>query len=103
MTQEETETEAKNNILIAQRAFIWSLGIGTALMFVFLISEWDMLLIIGFLYVVIAILFNLIVFLNNIIFLTIHRERRLTLLLNTLLLLLNIPIAILYLSILFNH
>ncbi len=103
MTKEETETEAKNNILIAQRAFIWSLGIGTALMFAFIISEWDMLLIIGFLYVVIAILFNLIVFLNNIIFVTIHRERRLTLLLYTLLLLLNIPIAILYISILFNH
>jgi hypothetical protein len=103
MSDEQTLI-AESNISTAKKAFWWSLGIGTALELAFIITDWETLLFVGFIYLLIAIIFNLIIFLNNIIFICLHREERTPLLLHTLLLLLNIPIAYLYLTILFtNH
>ncbi|MEL1245889.1 hypothetical protein AAEO56_16565 [Flavobacterium sp. DGU11] len=103
MSDEQTLI-AGSNISTAKKTFWWSLGIGTALELAFLITDWAFLLVVGFYYVAIAFMFNLIVFLNNIIFVCLHREKRMALILYTLLLLLNIPITFLYLNILFiNH
>lgn len=103
MSDEQTLI-AGSNISTAKKTFWWSLGIGTTLELAFLITDWEALLFVGFIYLLIAILFNLVVFINNIIFVCLHIEERTALLLHTLLLLLNIPIACLYLAILFtNH
>lgn len=95
-----TETTALDNIYMAQKAFWWSLGIGTVLELALLITEWFGLGFIAFFFVIIAVLFNLVVFLNNILFICLNREYRLPLLAYTLLMLLNIPMAILYFYIL---
>ncbi|AWH86467.1 hypothetical protein HYN59_15720 [Flavobacterium album] len=92
---------AKSNISTTRKTFWWSLGISTALELSFMITDLEALLFVGFFYLLMAILFNFIVFLNNIIFICLHKEARIPLLRHTLLLLLNIPIAYLYLFILF--
>lgn len=97
----ESYIQAQNNIVTAKKTFWWSLGIGTALELSFMITDLEALLFVGFFYLLTAILFNFIVFLNNIIFICLHKEARIPLLRYTLLLLLNIPIAYLYLFILF--
>ncbi|MCW4467690.1 hypothetical protein OGH69_01805 [Flavobacterium sp. MFBS3-15] len=95
-----TETTALDNIYMAQWAFSWSLGIGTAFELAFIITGWLGIPLIAFFFLIAVVLFNLVVFLNNIIFICLHREYRLPLLAYTLLMLINIPIAILYLYIL---
>lgn len=95
-----TETTALDNMYLAQKAFWWSLGIGTALELAFIITGWFGIPIMAFFLLIPIVLFNLVVFLNNIIFVCLHREYRLPLLAYTLLMLMNIPMAILYFYIL---
>lgn len=72
MTNKGIEKEARYNIVMAQKSFLWSLGIGTLLEIAFIITDWGGLLAFGFLYIVVAVLFNLIVFINNIVFVIVH-------------------------------
>lgn len=95
-----TEMTALDNMYMAQRAFWWSLGIGTAFEVSFIITGWLGIPFIAFFFLIAVVLFNLVVFLNNIIFICLNREYRLPLLAYTLLMLLNIPMAILYFYIL---
>ncbi|OCA79723.1 hypothetical protein BBH99_05620 [Chryseobacterium contaminans] len=82
--------------------FLISLGVGTFLFLLFLITGNDLLLIYGFMYVIFAILVNVTVLVCELlVFLTDISERKDSG--NSVLLLLaNIPIAILYLLVIFN-
>ena len=95
-----TETTALDNIYMAQWAFSWSLGIGTAFELALIMTGWFGFSFIAFIFVIVAVAFNLVGFLNNIIFICLHREYRLPLLAYTLLMLMNFPMAILYFYIL---
>ncbi|MGQ2985039.1 hypothetical protein [Flavobacterium sp.] len=95
-----TEITALDNIYMAQRAFWWSLGIGTIFELAFIVTGWPGIALAALFYIIAAVLFNLVVFLNNVIFLFLNKEYRLPLLAYTLLMLLNIPIAFTYFLIL---
>ncbi len=95
-----SEITALDNMYLAQRSFWWSLGVGTAFELSFIISNWPGIALFAFFFIIAVVLFNLVIFLNNIIFMCLNKEYRLPLLGYTLLMLLNIPIAILYFFIL---
>jgi len=85
---------------------LWTAGIsfvfGTILFLLYLIERNDEIIICGFLYVVAAVVINLAILLAMVALSFIHREHQRSILLHTLVLLLNIPVAVVYLFILFN-
>ena len=94
----------KEVLLIAKYTFICSLVIGTLIILLFLINKYtpivlaeEVIIYIGILYTLIAILVNLIVFLNLIIVWINTKGNGLDLFKHCILLLANIPIAIFYL------
>ena len=107
ITESNYETYYPDTILTIIRAPAWIAGlsfvIGT-LLFVFQIMNlgFSDLMIIGFVFVIIAFIINLTALGILLLLAYIHRKYREKILIHTFLLLINIPIAILYLFILFN-
>ncbi|MDN5396865.1 hypothetical protein [Chryseobacterium carnipullorum] len=88
---------------VGRNTFLTSLLSGTLLFISYVITEADFLLILGFYFVVIAAVVNLLVLLYELLeFLTDVTDKKSSGN-SVLLLLLNIPITILYLLILFNY
>ncbi|WP_139263399.1 hypothetical protein [Chryseobacterium carnipullorum] len=88
---------------VGRNTFLTSLLSGTLLFISYVITEADFLLILGFYFVVIAAVVNLLVLLYELLeFLTNVTDKKSSGN-SVLLLLLNIPITILYLLILFNY
>jgi len=99
----ESEYEKAQSLRKTSLFSFWiSLGIGTALALGYVTIKAQMLILLGFVYVIAAGLFNIVIFINNIFFMCSHKEQRVAILLHTLLLLANIPIALLYLFIVFK-
>ena len=82
---------------------IGSFGIGTLLFLLhFVLPEYGLLYFIGYFYLLIAFLVNLLVFLNLLFLYFIKPNEREDLTIKMLIMLANIPIALLYLYIVFN-
>lgn len=82
--------------------FLISLGLGTFLFLLFLITGNDLLLVYGFMYVIFAILVNVTVLVCELLVFLMDISERKDSGNSVLLLLANIPIAILYLLVIFN-
>ncbi|WP_336964405.1 hypothetical protein [Chryseobacterium contaminans] len=82
--------------------FVISLGVGTFLFLLFLITGNDLLLVYGFMYVIFAILVNVTVLVCELLVFLMDISERKDSGNSVLLLLANIPIAILYLLVIFN-
>lgn len=86
-----------NYLSFSTKFALYSFGIGTTIFLLHLIApEEDGILIIGLLFVIAAILFNSIIFLNLIYILITDSENREQTVIQILILLANIPIAALY-------
>lgn len=83
--------------------FFISFALGTLILVLYMANENEQVLIAGFFYVLFAFLINFVVGLVMIAIAFTHRKYQKTLLQNTCLMLLNIPITILYIMILFNN
>jgi hypothetical protein len=98
--------EANKTIKAILQAPVWTFGIsftlGTILLLLHMIGQDEGLLVIGLLYVVAAFVVNLIVLLVLVALSFIHRAYQNVILQNAALILLNIPIAIVYIIIVFN-
>lgn len=84
-------------------AFCISFSIGTLLLLLYMAGEYELILIAGFLYVLFAAFINSVILLAMVAISFSHRKYQKTLLQNTSLMLLNIPIAIVYFIILTNN
>lgn len=98
MTGQDYHKEAQRMMRTSVWSFRISLGLGTLLFLFFIAFDTIEILILGFFYVLTALFFNSIILLNNIIFICSHKEGRNALIWRTLLLLLNIPVTLLYIS-----
>lgn len=101
-THDYTE-EAEDLMRLSLRSFCLSFTLGTILLVTYMVFKEIEVVVIGFLYVLMALLFNGIILVNNIIFLSRRGEKRSALLWRTLLLTLNIPIALWYTDIVFKN
>ncbi|VXB69277.1 conserved membrane hypothetical protein [Flavobacterium sp. 9AF] len=97
----------KNKIIYDGKfARFFALGsfiIGSVLFLVFTITHYEILIVIGFYYVIIAFFLNLILLLNTIYNLIVYKHLFLFQLGTILILLLNIPISIFYVDLLLNN
>ena len=102
---ETTDHKADHAFLLIKTSkltFIISFLIGTGLLITYVATNEFNIAIVGFYYVIAALFFNLIVLINNVICMYTHNAYRKMLLYSSLLLLLNIPIAIFYFGIVIN-
>jgi len=97
MTQ--TQSTGKFSTYLA----ITSFGIGTLLLILFLLFPMPLLIIIGYFYILLAILINGITLLYLFYLFIIHRLKREIIAIRMLILLANIPIALLYLNIVLHN
>ncbi|CAM4100908.1 hypothetical protein FLJU110815_16810 [Flavobacterium jumunjinense] len=88
---------------LAKLLALLSFSIGTFLLVLFYITKNEIIIIIGFYYVITALLFNSIVFINLIFNLIVYKTMYWFQLKSTFILLLNIPITLLYLKIVFQQ
>lgn len=88
---------------LAKLLALLSFSIGTFLLVLFYITKNEIIIIIGFYYVITALLFNGIVFINLIFNLIVYKTMYWFQLKSTFILLLNIPITLLYLKIVFQQ
>ena len=96
----------KHFILLARYSFWVSFGIGSVLFLIFTSIPHQMELLftyIGIFYIVVALIYNALIFLWIAIFALIRKKDRKRILFNASLMLLNIPITFLYLHIIFNN
>jgi len=87
---------------IAKRTAQITFGLGTLLLISLLITEAEGLFTLGFIYLSVAIIFNLITLLIMFIRIILFENGRFEIFKNTLLMLVNIPIAFLYIQIVLN-
>ena len=85
-----------NYSLIAKRTALISFGIGTFILLSFLISQHEALQALGFIYLILVIMYNLILLLVLLIRMILYKEGQFEIFKSILLMLLNIPIAYLY-------
>jgi hypothetical protein len=83
--------------------FVISFCLGTILLLLYLIDKDDSLIIIGILYLALAFVLNLAALMVLIALSFIHKEYQKVILLNTSVMLLNIPIALAYFVIIINN
>lgn len=88
---------------LAKLLALLSFSIGTLLLVLFCITKNEIIIIVGFYYVITAMLFNSIVFINLVFNLIVYKTMYGFQLKNTFILLLNIPITLLYLKIIFQQ
>jgi hypothetical protein len=88
---------------LAKLLALLSFSIGTLFLVLFCITRNEIIIIIGFYYVITAILFNSIVFINLIFNLIVYKTMYWFQLKSTFILLINIPITLLYLKIVFQQ
>lgn len=86
---------------MAKLSAFTSFGIGTLLFLTFLITNFEGLLAIGFTYLIIAVIINLILFVILLLRVILIKEDRVEIMKNTFLMLINIPIAYVYAHIVF--
>lgn len=106
MTDEEMYAEARRLIKISITSFIVSFLIGTLLIWMHVnmnLKHGMDIITTGFLFTVIAFFFNSVIYLNTIVCASRCSKYRSRLLLSSLLLLCNLPIANYYLKIFLNH
>lgn len=80
-----------------------SFAVGTILLLAYLISKDNFFIILGYLYVLVAVLVNVVVLLHLLYLLVIRTDERHALTIRILILLSNIPIALFYLYLLFSQ
>ena len=86
---------------IAKLSTLISFSIGTVLFLTYIVTNFEGLLTIGLLYLITAILVNLLLFITIVLRVIIIKEDRIEILKNLFLMLINIPIAYLYAYIVF--
>lgn len=97
------KTHTKSTGKFSTYLAITSFGIGTLLLILFLLFPMVLLIYIGYFYILLAILINGITFLHLFYLFLIHRLRREIIAIRMLILLANIPIALLYLNIVLHN
>lgn len=97
------ENNAENDSKFTTYLAIGSFGIGTLLFLIYMLNPNQTLIKIGFCYVLCALLINTIALISLIIELLIHWKNRENIIIKMLILLANLPIAFLYLNIIFNY
>jgi len=83
-------------------AFLVSFSFGTILLVTFQLTDSEAVFVLGFFYVIAAIVANLIVLTNNLLRICFYKAGRKSLLIGSALLLLNLPIAYYYFNIVTN-
>lgn len=97
------ETTLENDSKFTTYLAIGSFGVGTVLFLSYLAYPNPTLIYIGICYVLCALLVNTIAFISLIIELLVHLNNRENIIIRMLILLANLPIAFLYLNIIFNY
>ncbi|WP_295338233.1 hypothetical protein [Flavobacterium sp.] len=97
------ENNAENDSKFTTYLALGSFSVGTLLFLAYMLNPNSTLIKIGFCYVMFALLVNTIALISLIIDLLLHWENREQIAIKILILLANLPIAFLYLNIIFNH
>lgn len=97
------ENNAKNDSKFTTYLALGCFGVGSLLFFAFLIHPNPTLIYIGICYVICALLVNTLAFISLIIELLLHWDNREQIAIKMLIMLANLPIAYLYLNIIFNY
>ena len=97
------ENNAKNDSKFTTYLALGSCGVGTLLFLAFMLNPNPNLIYIGFWYVLCALLVNSIAFISLTIECLLHWQNREQIAIKMLIMLANLPIAFLYLNIIFNY
>lgn len=97
------ENNAENDSKFTTYLALGCFGVGSLLFFAFLIHPNPTLIYIGICYVICALLVNTLAFISLIIELLLHWDNREQIAIKMLIMLANLPIAYLYLNIIFNY
>ena len=97
------ENNAENDSKFTTYLALGSFGVGSLLFFAFMFHPNPTLIDIGICYVICALLVNTVAFISLIIELLLHWDNREQVAIKMLIMLANLPIAFLYLNIIFNY